>query len=110
MFHMLTCFDLKADFKIGDFRAAYAEFVEHMKALDLVDHTGTVGQRQSNTILDTDGERDHQYFVTLSFRDRAQSDTAVAQILRNDEPTISIHKAVYSKVENPVFICWQDMD
>jgi len=110
MFHMLTCFNLKPDIEFGDFRAAYAEFVEHMRILDLVDRTGPFGQRQSNTILDTDGERDHQYFVTMSFRDRAQSDAAVAHIQRLDEPTLSIHKAIYSKVEKPVFICWQDMD
>jgi hypothetical protein len=110
MFHMLTCFNLKPDIDIGDFRTAYTEFVDHMRGMDLVDHTGPFGQRQSTTIMDTDGERDHQYFVTMSFRDRAQSDAAVAHIQRHDEPTELFHKAAYSKVENPIFICWQDMD
>jgi len=110
MFHMLTCFNLKPDINIGDFRAAYTEFVEHMRTMDLVDHTGPIGLRQSNTIMDTDGERDHQYFVTMSFRDRAQCDAAVAHIQRHVEPTVSIHQTTYSKVEDPVFICWQDLD
>lgn len=110
MFHMLACFHLKPGIDIGAFRTAYTDFVEHMRGMDLVDHTSPFGQRQSNTILDSDSERDFQYFVTLSFRDRAQSDAAVDHIQRHEEPTLSIHRAVYSKVEKPVFICWQDMD
>ncbi len=110
MFHMLTCFDLKPDVEIGDFRAAYSDFVAHMQGLDLVARTGPIGRRQSDTPMDTDSERDHQYFVIMSFRDRAQVDVAYARHLTHQEPTKSVHNAVQSQMLNPIFICWQDIE
>lgn len=110
MFHMLTCFDLKPGIEIAAFRSAYLEFVGYMHEIDLVETTGPIGQRQSDTIMDTDSERDHEYFVTMSFRDRAQVDAAVDHLLPHEEPAEAAHKAVYSKVQNQIFICWQDLD
>jgi hypothetical protein len=110
MFHMLTCFDLKPEVEIGAFRAAYSNFVEHMQGIDLVECTGPIGNRQSDTRMDTDSERDHEYFVIMSFRDRVQVDAAYAYLVPHEEPAESAHKAVYSKVQNQIFICWQDMD
>ena len=110
MFHMLTCFDLKPGTEIGDFRFSYNEFVEYMKSISLVECTGPIGERQRDTAMDTDNERDHGYFVIMSFRNRAQVDEAVALLYAHDGPSEIAHKAVYSKVENPIFICWQDLD
>ena len=110
MFHMLTCFDLKPDVEIGAFGAALADYTVHLQALDLVQSNGPIGQRKSDTILDTDGDRHNQYFNTMSFRDRAQADAAADYIKAHTEPGPSIHHAVYSKVQNQIFICWQDMD
>ncbi len=110
MFHMLTCFDLKPDVGIGAFRAAYSDFVAHMRSIDLVVDTGPIGRRQNDTPMDTDGERDHEYFVIMSFRDRAQVDAAFARLLPHQEPEESAHNAVYSKVRNQIFICYQDLE
>ncbi len=110
MFHMLTCFDLKPDVEIGAFRAAYLDFVAYMQSIDLVAHTGPIGRRQRDTRMDTDGERDHEYFVIMSFRDRAQVDAAYSRIRPHQEPTESVHKAIQSKMRNPIFICWQDLE
>lgn len=110
MFHMLTCFDLKPGVGIGEFRAAYLDFVDHMRGIGLVEGTGPIGRRQSDTIMDSDGERAHEYFVIMSFRDRAQVDDAVARLLPHQEPAESSHRAVYDKVRNQIFICWQDLD
>ncbi len=110
MFHMLTCFDLDPDVGIGDFRAAYSDFVAHLRSIDMVAGTGPVGRRQSDTPMDTDGERDHQYFVIMTFRDRAQVDATYAQFLLHEEPTNSIHHKVQTMMRNPVFICWQDIE
>ena len=110
MFHMLICFDLKSDVEIRAFSEALTDYTAHMQELDLVESKSPIGQRQSDTIMDTDSERDHQYFATMSFRDRAQSDAAVDYIMAHEEPGDSIHRAVFSKVQNQVFICWQDMD
>jgi len=110
MFHMLTCFDLKPGIGIEELRAAYADFVKYMKRIDLVDGSGPIGQRQSDTPMDSDAERNHQFFVILSFRDRAQVDAAYAHLAPHEEPAESAHKSVYAKVRNQIFICWQDMD
>ena len=109
MFHMLSCFNLKPGNAIADFRDALASYTEHMRALDLLESTGPVGRRQSNTIMDTDGERDHQFFVTMLFRDRAQCDRSVDYIQSHQQPGDSIHKAVYANIVDPVFICWEDL-
>jgi hypothetical protein len=45
----------------------------------------------------------------MSFRDRAQVDAAYAYIMKHVEPGESSHSSVYERVENPVFICWQDL-
>ncbi len=51
--------------------------------------------------MDTDDERDHEYFVVMSFKDRPQVDAAYAYILKHVEPGETSH--------NSVFICWQDL-
>jgi hypothetical protein len=109
MFHMLSCFDLKPGEDIGTFQSAYTAFVDEMKHIDLVESTGPIGRRQSDTPMDTDDEREHEYFVVMSFRDRQQADTAYAHILEHIGPSDKAHEAVYPRVENPVFICWQDL-
>ncbi len=110
MFHMLICFDLKPNVEIGAFRAAYLDFVAYLQGIDLVARTGPIGRRQRDTKMDTDGERDHEYFVIMSFRDRAQVDAAYAQFRLHQEPTSSVHNAVQSMMQNPIFICWQDIE
>ena len=108
MFHMLTCFDLRNEFNLDDFRKSLDDYTEHMRSLDLVVDRGPIGRRVSDTIMDTDNERKHSYFMLMNFRDRAQSDDAVDYIKTHKEPGDSIHRSVYSKVDNLIFICWQD--
>ncbi|NHX27803.1 hypothetical protein HA397_28065, partial [Escherichia coli] len=74
MFHMLTCFNLKPGVEIEAFRDAFVGFVDHMRSVGLVESAGAIGKRQRDTIMDTDDERDHEYFVVMSFLDRAQPD------------------------------------
>lgn len=109
MFHMLSCFNLKPGENAETFRSAYDDFVDCMKGLGLVADSGPVGRRQPDTPMDTDDERDHQYFAIMSFRDRAQVDAAYAYIMKHVEPGESSHNGVYDRVKNPVFICWQDL-
>jgi hypothetical protein len=59
--------------------------------------------------MDTDRERNHEYFFIMSFRDRAQCDRAVDYIYRHAEPAEPIHKAVYLSIVDPIFICWEDL-
>jgi len=109
MFQMLTCFDIKANCSLADFKQSLDEYTAYMHELDLVESNGPIGLRQSDTIMDTDEERSHSYFVMMYFRDRQQCDNAVDYIRTHKEPGHSSHKEVYSKVENQIFICWQDV-
>ena len=109
MFQMLTCFDLKPEISLADFQQSLIEYTAYMHGLDLVDSNGPIGLRQSDTIMDTDDERNHSYFMIMYFRDREQCDNAVTYIEAHKEPGDSIHKELYSKVQNPIFICWQDI-
>jgi hypothetical protein len=99
MFHMLTCFDLKPEYSLDEFQESLDEYTNHMHSLDLVEDRSPIGLRQSDTIMDTDNERNHKYFMLMNFRDRTQSDKAVEYI----------NKEVYSKVQDLIFICWQDI-
>ena len=109
MFHMLTCFNLKPEFQIDEFRQAAFDFTTLMKDRQLVHSMGPIGRRQSDTILDTDDERDQEYFFIMSFQDRAQSDLAVELILSREEPGASIHNGVNSMIKDHIFICWEDV-
>ena len=108
MFHMLSCFNLNPGEDIEDFRKAYAGFVDEMKNIGLVESSGPIGQRQSDTPMDTDDERAHRYFAVMSFRDRAQVDAAYGHIMQHRGPADAAHDRVYTRVADPVFICWQD--
>ena len=109
MLHMLSCFDLKPGVSINDFRQALAEFSTRLQEADKLLSTGAIGRRFRETIMDTDDERDHEYFFIMSFQDRAQCDRAIEYILPHEEPGESAHNAVYLKVRDPVFICWEDL-
>lgn len=108
MFHVLCCFDLRPEYQLANFRRAFEDFTVHVQENDLVEACSPVGFRQSDTILDTDSERDHQYFSIMSFRDRSQADAAVAHIGKNGMSADATHHIAYSMVDDPVFICRQD--
>lgn len=109
MFHMLSCFNLGPGEDIETFRRDYSAFVDEMKKLDLAETSGPIGRRQDDTPMDTDDERDHEYFVVMSFRDRAQVDAAYAHIEQHFGPGDAAHDRVHTRVADPVFICWQDL-
>jgi len=109
MFHMLTCFNLKPEFQIDEFRKAASDFTTHMKDRQLVHSMGSIGRRQRDTILDTDDERDQEYFFIMSFQDRAQSERAVELIQSGEEPWASTHNDVNSMITDHIFICWEDL-
>jgi len=93
---------------LAELRAAFADFTMHLQGRDLVENSSPIGVRQSDSILDTDTERAHQYFSIMSFRDRLQADAAVQYITLNGTSADSTHHITYSMVDDPVFNCWQD--
>ena len=109
MFHMLSCFNLKPDRTVDEFCRSVADFTAYLKKIDLVQSAGPVGRRQTDTIMDTDSERNHEYFFIMTFRDRAQCDRAVERIYSQTEQEGAVHKAVHAMIEDQVFICWEDI-
>ena len=108
MFHMLSCFNLQPDSSLDEFRQSLAEFTAHLENAELIHSIGPIGRRQSDTIMDTDSERDQEYYLIMTFRDRAQCDRAVNDIMRDDASSESLHGSIYSLISDPVFICWED--
>lgn len=110
MIHMLSCFNLAPGTDPLSFCRDFKEFTLFMQENGLVVSASPIGRRCRDTILDTDKERLHQYFCTMSFCDWPQANKAIAYIKRHDEPGHSIHFKVYGFVRDPIFICWEDME
>ncbi len=109
MFHMLSCFNLESDVTIEEFQQSIVKFTSRMQEMGAVESISPIGRRQRHPIMDTDDERDHEYFFTMSFRDREQCDQAVDYILPHKEPEETVHNAMSSKIADPIFICWEDI-
>tara|TARA_B100000678_G_C17853330_1_gene360068 strand:+ start:179 stop:508 length:330 start_codon:yes stop_codon:yes gene_type:complete len=109
MFHMLSCFNLKPGVSINDFKKSLITLDKHLQDVSMIDSTGNIGRRQRHRIMDTDDERDHEYFFVMTFRNLSQCDRSIDYLYSEEEPGNSIHQAVWRKVDNPVFICWEDI-
>ena len=110
MFHMLSCFNLVADTTLPEFRESLRVFNEHMANQDLIHSVGPIGRRRRDTIMDTDEERDQEYFFIMSFRDDEQVDRSIAYIRAIDDPGTTFHTALFAQVKDAIFISWQDID
>ena len=109
MFRMLTCFNLKPDVSIDEFHRAIDDLNTRLIELDLIDSVSPIGKRQKDTIMDTDEERDQEFFFIMNFRDRAQCDRAIVHMYSSDVPTESAHANVQMMISDEIFICWQDL-
>jgi hypothetical protein len=109
MFHMLSCFNLKPGITVGAFEQSLTEWDEYLRSIDLAHCAGPIGRRDRHPIMDTDNERDHEYFMIMTFRDRTQCDQSVEHVKCGEEPGNTLHHAVWQKVIDPVFICWEDI-
>ena len=110
MFHMLSCFNLKRGEDIAAFRNNVADLTAYLQSKDLLHRTGPIGRRQRHPVMDTDAERDHEYFFIMTFIDRDQCDRAVEQIYKHEGRGDAIHTAVYGKITDPVFVCREDVE
>ena len=109
MFHMLSCFDLANEVSIFEFQKSNNIFLEQMRELRLIESSSPIGRRNKHPVMDTDTERDHEYFYTISFKDKNQCDQAVEYIQAQTALSVSIHGGLSSKIQNQVFICWEDI-
>lgn len=110
MFHMLTCFNLEPGISIEEFKKSLDALTDRMVDLGLLHATGPVGRRQRHPVMDTDAERDHEFFFMMSFTDREQCDRAVEHMLPRSGSDDALHRATYENVKDPIFICWEDIE
>ena len=108
MYQFISCFNLKAGITAEDFNQSLLEFKNHLLEENLVDSVSALGKRDRHPVMDTDDERDHQYFFTMAFTDRAQCDRAVKYIYAHTEPGHTVHETMYGKIQDPVFFCWDE--
>ena len=81
-----------------------------MKAQELLHARSPIGRRRRHPVMDTDKERDHEFFFIMTFENREQCDRSVDYILPHDQPGDASHKTMYLKVADPIFICWEDIE
>jgi hypothetical protein len=107
---MLSFFDLADDVDIGSFEASLESFNEHLIGVGLLYAQGNVGRRCSDTPMHTDDARTQGWFFESIFIDKAQCDRAFEYVSKGEEPIVTLHKAVLSKMRNGIFSCWEDRD
>lgn len=107
---MLSCFNLKSEFSIEEFSLSLQDFADHMKNQNLIVSVGPLGSRDSDTPMDTDEERSQCYFFLTTFLNKAQCDKSYEYILRHTESGDDYHDGVFKKVEDPIFICYADIE
>ncbi|MEO0369857.1 MAG: DUF6614 family protein [Pseudomonadota bacterium] len=106
--HLLSAFDLRRGTDAAQFAEAYRVFVQELYDADLIVDARPMGRRVSDTPMDTDEDRDHQFFTILTFRDRAHMDGAYAHIEARMRRATAEHAAMYARTANTIFTCWQD--
>ena len=110
MYRMLSFFDLEEGVEIADFEKALKALNHHLIDVGLLQSAGNIGQRSSDTAMDTDDQRSQQWFFVSTFVDKEQCDRSYAYIKSGEEPGKSIHDAVRSRIRNGIFSCWEDLD
>ena len=109
MIHMLCRFDLQDDVTLPQFQGDYQQFVDRMKARNLIVGSDEVGQRLHGTPMDTDAPDAAEYYVIMRFCDRRQLDEAYDFIARgaaNGE--LGAHNIVREAMAKSIFTCWAD--
>lgn len=79
---------------------------QSMQELKLVEETGPIHSRYRHPVMDTDNSA-HEYFFTMTFRDRSQCEQAVEYMYKEAGPGISSHITLQKLVADPVFSCWE---
>ncbi len=109
MYRMLTCFNLKPGTSLDQFQSALDALSAWLIDHQLIINTGPIGRRHRHPVMDTDDQRNHEYFFLMNFADLAQCDRAVELFRPREAPVEPLHGAVIDKISEPVFICWEDV-
>lgn len=106
---MLSSFNLREGETPEACQAAIQAFAKNMQQQKMLVSVGPLGKRVANTPMDTDDNSQLNYYFLSYFESREQSDQAYDLIERGVEPSVSIHRAMISKVRDAVFTCWSDI-
>ena len=109
MLHMMGCFYLDPSSSLDALRDDFEQYVRHLKDIDLLVEARPIGRRYADTPMDTDEERDHEFYVLMSFRDRSQMDAAYGHIEASKKPAAGLHLNFMKRIRDPVFFCWEDV-
>lgn len=109
MFHMLSCFNLQEGVSAGALDKALKVFAAVMQEKQLLVSVSPIGHRDSDTEMDTDEERAHEYFYIMSFEDKKQCDDAYDFIDNPTKEALAAHMTVVSKIQDNIHICWEDI-
>ena len=108
MFCMLSCFNLKEDENIDEFRACLDRFSLKLIEDELLEGTTPITKRFHHPVMDTD-ESNFEYFFIMKFKNEDQMERSVKYIFEESEPGLTLHQNVWKKIEQYNFICWQDI-
>ena len=111
MFYMQSYFSLKDGVTLDAFKASLDLFARHMKDQSLLVSIESLKTRSSDTPMDTDEDRFHQYFFTSVFTDIDQCDRSYEYIEKATGDARRIHNGVMEKIAaGAVFVCWDDVE
>ena len=102
---MLSRFDLKSGVATADFQVSYAAFVALLVSEGLIESSGQMCRRLSNTPMDTDAADAPEFYTVMTFCDRSQLDAAYSRFKK----TMAGHEAIFTSVCNATFTCWEEI-
>jgi len=108
MFCMLSCFNLKEDENIDEFRACLDLFSLKLIEDELLESTTPITKRFRHPVMDTD-KSNFEYFFIMKFKNEDQMERSVKYIFEESEPGLTLHQNVWKKIKQYNFICWQDI-
>jgi hypothetical protein len=106
--HLMSTFDLRRGQDLTQFAETYGKFVDELYDADLIVDARPMSRRVSDTPMDTDDDRSHQFCSILTFRSRAHMDAAYAHIEARMRAVTGEHRDMYRRTANQIFTCWQD--
>lgn len=109
MLHLLTQFRLRDEVPIKVFQERLRKMTRQLSELGLIDETGPVCRRFSDTIMDTDDERDHAFHFRMVFSDHDQCRAAIEYMYRKQGEGTELHGQLQSMIADPVFTFWEEL-
>ena len=99
MFCMLSCFNLKEDENIDEFRVCLDLFSLKLIKDELLESTTPITKRFHHPVMDTD-KSNFEYFFIMKFKNEDQMERSVKYIFEESEPGLTLHQNVWKRSNN----------